>query len=146
MSRHKKRSCRSGWCSRKLWSCADTYDLACERYSQCIHFAPRNLRRHVTAAPSATREFTRPATLATAWYCGSELDFTRPATPAALLTLSLLRHTFPSLHHTFLSFHSLHPPPTNIFRELGHGDAFNCVRQHSEGVARYLSKTAVTVK
>jgi hypothetical protein len=42
---------------------------------------PRNLRQHVTAAPSATREFTRPATLATACYCNSELDFTKPATP-----------------------------------------------------------------
>jgi hypothetical protein len=119
MSRHKKRSCRSGWCSRKLWSCADTYDLACERYSQCIHFAPRNLRRHVTAAPSATRDFTRPATLATACYCGSELDFTRPATPAALLTSPPLFSFSLSLAPHF-SFFAPHISLFSLFTSSSH--------------------------
>jgi hypothetical protein len=106
--------------------------------------SPRHLRLHVTAGPSSTREITRLATPAA-------------LLPSPPLYLSLSRHTFSSLHHTFFSSahtradqyclapsfspmrvhanetrHSLHPPHPNISGEPGHDDAFNCARQHPE--------------
>jgi hypothetical protein len=124
--------------------------------------SPRHLRLHVTAGPSSTHELTRPAR-----------PRCPPTLPSAAISFSLAPHFSFLSPHIFLfrtrvrtnivfrsffplSFsptrnqanppcQSLHPPPTNTSGEPGHDGAFDCVRQHSEGVARYLLRTAVTV-